>query len=51
MKPRGIVKNFRDVGNSVNQIADKFIFPEELLYRGGALTNVFTHKEILNIPY
>ena len=50
MKPEKIVKNFRDVGKSVNQISGKFIFPEQLLYRGGALTNVFTHDEILNIP-
>lgn len=45
-----IVKNFRDVGVSVNTIAGSYLFPEKVLYRGGNLNNVFDHEEILNIP-
>jgi protein-tyrosine phosphatase len=50
MKPEDIIKNFRDVGISVNTVSDKKIFPEGILYRGGRLNNVFNHEEILKIP-
>lgn len=49
-KTSDIVKNFRDVGFSVNTIAGDYLFPEKVLYRGGNLNSVFDHEEILNIP-
>ncbi len=45
-----VVKNFRDVGKFLNRTSGKYIFWENLLYRGGSINGVFHHSEILNIP-
>lgn len=45
-----MIKNFRDVGVSVNQLAGAQLFPEKVFYRGGRINSVMTHKELLNIP-
>ena len=50
MNPADIVKNFRDVGESLFELSEKTIFPKGALYRGGRLNSVFDHSEILNIP-
>lgn len=50
MNIEDIVKNFRDVGVSVNGLAGESLFPEGVLYRGGRIISVFSHDELLNIP-
>ena len=45
-----IVKNFRDVGKFLNTTNGSYIFPENVLYRGGSINGVFHHSEIFNIP-
>ena len=50
MNTEDIVKNFRDVGVSVNRLACEAIFPEGVLYRGGRINSVFSHDELRNIP-
>ena len=44
------IKNFRDVGESVNLLMGEEFLLEKILYRGGRLNSVFTHEELLNIP-
>lgn len=50
MSTSNIVKNFRDVGESLNELSGKAMFPEGVFYRGGRLNSVFDHGEILSIP-
>ena len=50
MNPSDIVKNFRDVGESLSKISGEATFPKGVLYRGGRLNSVFSHDEILGIP-
>ena len=50
MNQQEIVKNFRDLGESVNSLAGEQLIPEKAIYRGGRLNGVFSHYEILNIP-
>ena len=50
MTPESIIKNFRDVGESVNNISGRKLLPTACLYRGGRLNSVFSHDELLNIP-
>jgi len=48
--PNRYIKNFRDVGESVNLLMGEEFLLEKKLYRGGRLNFVFSHEEILNIP-
>ena len=50
MNPIKYIKNFRDVGESVNLLSGETLFVENKLYRGGRLNAVFNHEEMLCIP-
>jgi len=50
MNPEDVIKNFRDVGDSIRSISGKDLFPQGVLYRGGRLNSVFDHDEILKVP-
>lgn len=50
MNSENLIKNFRDVGFTINTLADVTVFPEKALYRGGRLNNVFSHGEMYSIP-
>lgn len=50
MKQGKVVKNFRDLGASINKIANAQLFKERKIYRGGKLNEVHSHSQILNIP-
>lgn len=43
------IKNFRDIGRSVNRLAGKQLFPEGVLYRGGRINAIVNHDELLNV--
>lgn len=48
--PTELIVNFRDVGESLQKLANAPLFPEGVLYRGGRLKDVREHEELLNIP-
>ncbi len=50
MHPSEIIKNFRDVGESIEILLGRPVFPQGLLYRGGRINSVFDHEKLLNIP-
>ena len=43
------VKNFRDVGNSLNQILGSEIFKSSVLYRGGALNEISSQDNLIQL--
>ena len=50
MNPIKYIKNFRDVGETINLLSGKRLLVENKLYRGGRLNSVFKHEEMLCIP-
>ncbi|CAA6821460.1 MAG: Protein-tyrosine phosphatase [uncultured Sulfurovum sp.] len=50
MNPTQHIKNFRDVGESINLLVGLEVMKESVLYRGGRLNAIFKHEELLLIP-